>query len=210
MLLLELPTEIILYILKYIDESEDFLPKDIVYFVTCNKELMNTLIDLQIKFYKPVKLYSKNITDITLPYFKYDNIYNDSKKLYVKNIDNINLKMTYLKDLYIDLMSSSTSSLKYLPKSVTHLAINTCAKIIENLPENLTHLTVHNEEYFKMYKIPQSLIYLNLMSYYGDIDHYPSKLKQILFKTNYLWFCRDKLPDNLTHLTLGEFFWWTY
>ena len=42
---------IILKILEYMDENDEYTVRDILNFTTCNKSFMNNLLDQKIKFY---------------------------------------------------------------------------------------------------------------------------------------------------------------
>ena len=65
--ILSLPWDILFIVLKYMDNDNNFTCNDILNFVTCNKYLMENLIEKNIKFYKKCNV--DNIKKLFLHFF---------------------------------------------------------------------------------------------------------------------------------------------
>ena len=99
-----------------------------------------------------------------------------------------------LKDLPVDVkiiifgkLSTFNQKVDNLPNNLTHLTFgSTFNQIVDNLPKNLTHLTFGHYFNQSVDNLPSSLTYLTLGMYFNQ------KI--------------DNLPNNLTHLTIGHCF----
>ncbi len=109
---------------------------------------------------------------------------------------------------------SDLISIKYIPDSVLYLNLSgyfnqpiiTTTKI-SALPSKLIELNLGNSYKHSLINLPATLQELYLGELYAKkIPVMPSGLKKIVFGDNFNHLLKDKLPDGLTHLTLGFFF----
>ena len=204
MILEILPFDIILYILKYMDNSDDFNCKNILNFVTCNKKFMNILIKSNVKFHKKSYIYN------TSPFFSYDTttnniIDNNVKKIYLTDISldyicNVLSKKNCLREIFLDtninldliLLNSVehitfgyiyNQPIKNLPESLTHLTFgNLFNQSVDNLPKNLTHLTFGNLLNQSVDNLPKKLTHLTLgRDFNQSVDNLPESLTCLIF-----------------------------
>ena len=215
----DLPLDILLYILEYMDNSYDFTHDDMLNFIMCNKEFLNLLLNRKIKFYKKCD----NILNIESPFFSYDtNISPNSKKLFLENTLNLKPDMSHIKELYLiqkcDLYKyyfSEEHKLKYesnifinmMPQSITHLTLGgQFNQNIDNLPQTITHLILGELFNQPVDKLPQNLIYLEFgHDFNKSVDNLPKNLKYLKLGND---FSRsvDYLPNNLKYLKFNRIF----
>lgn len=147
MLLNILPLELWIKILEYMDVSPKFTIKDILNLATCEKYLMNSLIESNQIFHKNTRC---PIDKIKSPFFVYSiiNLYTkniiECKKIYYDAKDNSKFNMIPQNTKEIIFSRIFNDCIKNLPNSITHLKIQNYSfdKNIEVLPYNLKLIAV--------------------------------------------------------------------
>ena len=214
-----LPNDIILKILEYMDENDEYTVRDILNFATCNKSFMNNLLDQKIKFYK---YHPCNVKYITSPFFSYDvvktieDITPRHKKIYLCEFPEYYeqrekfITMDFIKQICFDNKINTFISSSNMPKNITHLTFgNNCTTAFYILPNKLTHLTLgngYNTYTFATY-FPDSLTHLTFGSQFNTkfIGKLPNSITHLTFGISFNQPV-DDLPKNLTHLSFGNLF----
>lgn len=147
MLLDIFPLEIWIYILRILDESEEVSTNDLLNVATCDKSLMNALIQENIKFYKVSLL---GLFKFKSPFFSYDIIDNNtkeqttSKKIIYCLHDNSKFNMIPKNTQEILFCNGFNDSIDKLPDSVMCIRLGiSFDRPIHELPTNLKMISIH-------------------------------------------------------------------
>ena len=176
MYLFDLLIEIIIKILEFMDDNENFSIKDILNFATCQKNLMNALINLNQKFYKIIDKDVQEIIKIKCPFFSYCNI---------KDIN-----MSNSKKIYYD--CSNDSLFSKIPNNVKDILFcNKFNSCIDKLPNNINYLQLGQNFNTVIKKLPYNIRKLKVSTVYytsnickQNFEYYDNFL-EILKNTKY-------------------------